>query len=362
MNFVGVHIPFDHKDIKAIEDKIKERDIIRTVYSDEEFNQYTLGSYLEEVHVHGSKFVALFDRNIFSDIIAVARNRGTKGGRIPDTQRTACALLAFLQISKTLIEPGMAIYEYIDSGHFELAKDELSIFRAADNAHPQIFIDIALGRLDTLPAHALTPLKIKNIEKLEAENIYRWKLHYGLTLKIALIEKAGGRSIEKIKTYLEWMYEDYIFSAPAIVFGVIYFSGKRISKMIKNLNSGNVTNMVKGLRNTAWDMTIAHYWSKRAIERKKHGEFWILCTADKALKEMASFLASSYKSKQDIEAKTNSLFVTYLGHTGGNKIYDYYLSLVNSCNNPDRKINKLESTKALYPFVDDLEQRFIREA
>src|SRR4030042_1856111 len=79
-------------------------------------------------------------------------------------------------------------------------------------------------------------------------------------------------------------------------------------------------------------------------------------------KELASFLASSYKSKQNLAAKTNSLFVKYLGHTGGNKIYDYYLSLVSSCNNPNRKINKLKSTKALYPFVDDLEKKFIREA
>jgi hypothetical protein len=81
MNFIGVHIPFDHNDIKAIEDKIKERDIIRTLYSEEEFDQYMLASYLEEVHVHGGKFVALFDRNIFTDIVTVARHCGTKRKR-----------------------------------------------------------------------------------------------------------------------------------------------------------------------------------------------------------------------------------------------------------------------------------------
>ena len=132
--------------------------------------------------------------------------------------------------------------------------------------------------------------------------------------------------------------------------------------MIKHLNSGNVVGTAKGLRNATWDMAIADYWAKKAIERKEHGEFWFLCTADKALKEISTFLASSYKSEQDLAAKTNSLFVKYLGHTGGNKIYDYYLSLVSSSNNPNRKINKLKSTRALYPFVDDLEQKFIKEA
>ena len=119
MNFVAVHMPVEPADIIAVERLIAERDIIRSVYSDSEFDRYSLGAYLEEVHVHGSKFVALLDRNIFSDIIAVVRGTLTTRKKISETQRAACALLAFFQLSDILIEPGMAIYEYISSHNFK---------------------------------------------------------------------------------------------------------------------------------------------------------------------------------------------------------------------------------------------------
>ena len=266
MDYVAVHIQINPDDLRQIEKILRERDIIRSVYSKDLFDQYSLGDYLEQIHVHESKFTALLDRNIFSDIIAVAKNTDKKS--TTKTQKIACALLAFLQIADSLVEPGMAIYEYIDSGYYEQAIKELSLFRGVDNIHPQIFIDLALGRINSIPSNLLNSLKVDSIEKLKGEDNHRWKLHYGFTLKLACIEMTGGKPYEKIEAFLEWMYTDYFFSASAVVFGLIYFSDKRIRKMVKNLNCGDSDKFIKGIRNAAWDMTIAHYWTKKAIENK----------------------------------------------------------------------------------------------
>jgi len=202
-------------------------------------------------------------------------------------------------------------------------------------------------------------LKVDSIQKLKGEDIHGWKLHYGFTIKLASIEISGGKPSKKIGAFLKWMYTDYIFSASAVVFGLIYFSDKRIAKMVKNLNCGDSDKFIKGIRNAAWDMTVAHYWTKRAIENREKGDLWLLCTEDKALKEIATFMASTYDSDEDLKEKSKSLFLNYLGKKEGTKAYDLYNSFVTNHNNGARRINILKSTKALYPFVEDLEKKLL---
>lgn len=357
MDYVAVHIQINSNDLKGIEQIIRERDIIRSAYSKDLFDQYSLGDYLKQIHLHESKFTALLDRNIFSDIIAVAKNTGKEATTI--TQKTACALLAFLQLSDSLIEPGMAIHEHIDSGHYEQARNELSLFRTIDSIHPQTFIDLALGRINSIPSNPLNFLKVDPIQKLKGEDIHNWKLHYGLALKLACIEMTRGKPYEKIEVFLKWMYSDYIFSTPALNFALIYFSDKRIKNMFKNLNCGNGDKLIKGIRNAAWDMTVAHYWMTKAIENRENGDLWFLCTEDKALKVIANFMVSTYDSDEELKEKSKSLFLKYLGKKEGTRAYALYNSFSSNLNNGTRKINILKSTKALYPFVEDLEKKLL---
>ena len=358
MDNVAVHIQINPNDLRQIEQILRERDIIRSVYSKDLFDQYFLGDYLKQIHVHESKFTALLDRNIFSDIIAVAKKTDEKS--TTKTQKTAYALLAFIQLSDSLVEPGMAIYEYIDSGHYKQAINELSLFRAVDdNIHPQIFIDLALGRINSIPSNSLNSLRDDSIQERKGEDIHSWKLHYGFTLKLASIEMTGGKQYEKIEAFLKWMYTDYIFSASAIIFGLIYFSDKRITKMVKNLNCGDSDKFIKGIKNAAWDMTVAHYWTKKAIENREKGDLWLLCTEDKALKGIATFMASTDDSDENLKEKSKSLFLNYLGKKEGPRVYALYNSFDSNLNNGERRIKILKSTKALYPFVEELEKELL---
>lgn len=357
MNYVAVQIQINPDDLQKMERILRERDIIRTVYPRDLFDQYILGDYLEQIHVHKCRFAAVLDRNIFSDIIAVAKHAGERNATV--TQRAACALLAFLQLSDCLIEPGMAIYEYMDSGHYQQAIDELSLFRSVDNIDPQILVDLALGRMKSIPSNELKPLKVDSIQELKGEDIRRWKLHYGLALKLAAIELAGGEANRKLEAFFEWMYTDYIFSASAVVFGVIYFSDKRFSKMLKNIKCGDVDRFRRGIRNAAWDMTIVHYWTKKVLAGRAKGDLWLLCTEDKALKGIADFMASSYSSDEELNEKVKSLFLKYLGKEGGDKVCSVYDSFVSNSEKDTRRINILKSTQALFPFIENLEEQVL---
>jgi hypothetical protein len=355
MNYVAVHIQINPNDLQQIEQILRKRDIIRSVYPRNLFDQYILGNCLEQTHVHECRFGAVIDRNIFADIIAVAKHAGEQNTTV--TQRAACALLAFLQLSDCLIEPQMAIYEYMDSGHYQQAIDELSLFRSVDNVDPQTLVDLALDRISSIPSDELQSSKDESIKQLKGEDIRQWRLHYGLALKIAAIELAGGEANRNLEALFEWMYSEYIFSSSAVVLGVIYFSNYRFPKMLKKLRCGNVEDILHGIRNAAWDMTVVHYWAKKAIAGREKGYLWLLCTKDKALKEMAVFEVSSYNSIKELKEKEQSLFLEYLGKDAGGKIYSVYDSFVSKYEKDTRRINILKSTEALFPLIKILEEQ-----
>jgi len=352
-----LEIPFNPSDINKIEQLTRRRDVIRSVYSNDLFDQYSLASYFKEIHIHKSQFCAMFDRNIFTAIIEVAKKSGEKSLTL--TQKTACALLAFFQISDVKIEPNMAIYEYIDSGHYEEAINQLSLFRAVDNLDPQALIDLALGRKNKIPSGMLDIQRVEPIADKKGEHLHQWKIFYGCILKLACIETKGGKSVEKFKCFLEWMHNEYIFKAIAVTFGLIFFSNKRFPSMIKNLNSQEKEKILRGLRNATWDMTVAHFWAKNALEKKEEGLLWLLCTEDKALKTIVNYIVSSYKLPEELEQKCKASFREYLGDKEWERIYDIYVNLEKNINDSSRKMNNIESTKALYPDIDKLEEELL---
>jgi hypothetical protein len=347
-----IQIPIKPDDLQKIEQILRERDNIITPYPSNIFDPYSLSDYLSQTKIHGNTFNALFDRNIYSYIIQAVKNNGLK---TTELQRAACALLAFFQLSNTLIEPGIATYEYIDSGHYQQAVDELSLFRAIDNLDSQILVDIALERTNLISIKKIQQHEKESVEKIESKN---WELHYGVALKLASIELADGKPIEKLKTFLEWMHKDYIFISPATVFGIIYFSNKRVKNMLKKL-CGDKSTILRGIRNVAWDMFVVNYWAKKAIKCRETGVVWLLCTEDKVMKEVSHFVVATYnKSKEELKDKTKWLFEEYYKKDGAS-IYEIYESYNICSRDTSRKKNKLNSQEELLLDIDLLEKQLI---
>jgi hypothetical protein len=329
---VSFDLPISNSDLIAVQDILRQKDIIRTVYLESEFDQYSFIKYSEQIILHKTQFCAILDRNIFSDIIAIAQSKCKNPS---ETHKTACALLAFLQITGTLIEPGVAIYEYIDSGHYEYAENELLLFRAADNINPIYYVDIALGRSTTLPENILAVENKYTVKSLKGEDIPHWKLIYGLTLKMAILEIKGETNFNKVKSLLQWMYTDYMFISCNIAFAMIYFSNKRFSGMIKHLKKSG-EKLKQGLRNATWDIYLVHYWSEKVLAQKKNNQIWLLCTEDKAVKEFSRNIIDDTDLQKYREI---SLYKKYLGEKEGQKAYEIYLSLIKNLDNSQRMIN-----------------------
>jgi len=150
-----VHFNIDPTDLQRIEKMIRDSDTITTILPVNLFDRYFLGDYVNETEVENNKFFALLDRNIYTDIVEVAKSDGTKPPS--SQQKVACALLAFLQLAEVTIEPNHAINEYIDSDleYHQEAVNDLRLFRAVDNLNPQILIELALDRRIKISANML---------------------------------------------------------------------------------------------------------------------------------------------------------------------------------------------------------------
>ncbi len=350
-----VRFNIDPMDLQRIEKMIRDSDTITTIWSVDQFDKYFLGAYVKETDVEKNKFFALLDRNIYTDIIAVAKSSGTK----PHTpqQKVACALLAFLQLAEVNIEPNMAINEYVDSGHYEEAVAELRLFRAVDNLDPRILIELALDRRNEIPAGMLNWTAVESVEPKKGEDFLRWKIHYGFVLKLAIIELQGGKPVEKLERFLDWVYKEYIFISSAIIFGLVYFSEKRFKGMVKHIGSGDKDKVLRGVRNATWDMTVAYSWSKMAMAEKENGIFWLLCTADKALR---TFAGSIVVTGDELEQKKKAVFCNYLGDQKGRQIHDMLVDMENTrISDNSRRAYKLGPVSNLYPYVDELEEELL---
>jgi len=348
----AVYFNIDPIDLQRIEEMIRDSDIITTIWPVDIFDRYSLGAYVKETHVEKNKFFALLDRNIYTDIIAVAKSSGTK----PHTpqQKVACALLSFLQLAEVTIEPNMAINEHVDSEHYEEALADLRLFRAVDNLDPQILIELALGRRDKIPDSMLNWQEDESVEPKRGEDHLMWKIHRGFILKMAIIDLQGGSPVAKLERFLDWVYEEYIFINTAIIFGLVLFSENRFRGMLKDIGSGNKDKVLQGVRNATWDVTDAYYWSQKALREKKDGIFWLLCTADKALRAVASSLAVT---GDELEQKKKAVFCKYLGNKNGTKINNKLVDMQKTrSGDSSRRQYKLGHASNLYPAVDDLEK------
>lgn len=351
-----VRFNIDPMDRQRIEKMIRDSDIITTILPVDLFDKYFLGAYVEQTDVEENKFFAMLDLNMFSRIIGIAKNRGKRTYKLQE--KTACALLAFLQLADVAIEPNHAIYEIMDSCNDGEAMDKLSRFRAFDNLDPQILIELALDRRVEIPANMIRPHAVKLIEPKKGEDFLSWKIYRGFVLKMAIIDIQGGSPFDKLMRFIDWIYDEYIFMNAAIVFGSVLFSENRFKKMLKT-GSKDKDEVLKGVRNATWDINLAYYWSKKAMSGKENGIFWLLCTEDNALRAVASSLiVTSY----ELEQKKKAVFCKYQGDKKGNQIYDKLVDMdKRRDNDSSRRGNTLGPTSDLYPVVDELEKELLSE-
>lgn len=337
-SLIAIKLPFAHEDVIELELINRVADLIISPYDRSLLEPYSLEHYLKQKHVHKIKIHALLDRNITSELTKLARN-----GR-PDTPsaKNVLSLLAFLQLADVDIEPGISLAEYSTTCLRPTPDNELFLFRKIDNLPTDYVIDLALSREYSLDIEkTLYKDDIESVAPVKsAEDVHLWKMHYTFSLKMYLLANSESSRFEKINRFMYWAWKDFLMSSIAISYISVFFS-QYYGGMLKGVNSNNMDKVLHGIRNAAWDMTTANYWSKSVAKRNGNEPFYIFCTADKALKEVTRNILDQ-TGLVDKKQHFNNLFGSYLTKREISKLVDISYELENRKNDPQRNIVKFK--------------------
>lgn len=235
----------------------------------------------------GYDTVFLPDRNLVSRMARVARD-GHADLR-DKTSRTALALMAFGQAMDLDFEPSVAFHELGALCGALAAHEELSWFRAADQAAARDWIAVAAGRKARVDLGQPAPRGDHDF----ALPLKRWRRNYVVALKVAELElSALGEPLDRAIALLDWMYGAFIFAGPAAAFATMYFGPKAAKRgLFKRLRAPDDREAaVAGVQNAAWDMTHLSDFVRRVAGAEQERRRYVFASGDFSLVRIATTL------------------------------------------------------------------------
>lgn len=290
---LAVWLPTQPHELNSLQNTLRSAGVI-VPGNYEGADPYILIDYLSAATVQGCAFHALFDRNLISPLVALAR-----GESVPESQngqrstRLAAACACFCILANILVEPNISIYEYAASSGNSAAQSDVYFFRLADNADAMAFLEIALGHRNHLPYEMLE--RIRSLPKFSDMDIPEgnferklssWKPSYLFALKTAALRRSGLKPVDAAVALTQWQENDAFFFAPASMYCLAAISHTPPKGgMLKGIQSKNPSLLRAGVRNAAWDICLLHQFGK--LVQRPNGPLWSLWSTDIALKEIA---------------------------------------------------------------------------
>lgn len=335
--------PIPVSDLDFIQQVLEREDVFSSCFTSDDLNKYNYVSFHKEKDLHGTETYVLLDRNVFTYIISIAKGEDVdlRDKQKMGPRRIAAAIMAYLQCSDICIEPNIALYEYAATNTQSTATDELELFRKADNLHPQIYADIALGRKNKVTTKELDKASgylgpMVNFRK----DLNHWHFNYTVALKLALLELQLIQQNKKMESFLQWQHDDFFYGAPVTLFASLYLSSKRIGGMMKKLRSIDRTKALLGIKNAAWDLTVLTTWSKSALRMRETNKLWLLCSRDTAMKKIAGCLFTTEIDENIVSLRLKSIFIEHWGKDLGISLYNRYFKFKDKNLDDSRHANK----------------------
>lgn len=281
--FLKLTLPYPADDLHEIERRLVEcRGII---HFDHGFPQYSMAAYQCAIAANGHRYYAVFDLNVFSALLAIAKGRAAN-----DSMRNVAALMAFLISFDCIIDPRMSALEYSSVNGLDKTKENIRLFRKADNVDPAIYADIACCRRDSVSRQDLPDVADSSADSFQTDIAPPYWQHYAALLKLGVILNSAGEPLDKLERFMKWQRDEFFFSACTTIFAVQSLGPQPIKDPLKQKDSRYSSAPLKGVLNAAWDMSIVQFWADRVEDDDGKDRHWLLCSFDVSLQELARFL------------------------------------------------------------------------
>lgn len=270
-------------DMGNIIDRLKERKWIISFFDTTEDKIYNPAIYRYNVECDNCNYILVPDRNIISYILDSSNEK-----RVSQNSRDAIGLILFCQIANIVIEPNLAMHEYIsfNKDNIEKALDEIELFRNIDSYSDEAIMDYAMGRIDYLPN--VKPLKIDERVELSDEIskitwLKEWDYFYLVVLKLISINKLDINNETKRFEFINWMSNEARLSTVAFIYSMYLFSRNKVRGMIKYKENDSHETQRAAVKNMTWDLYYINS-GLRLYQSKKENQEYVFVSNDNVLK------------------------------------------------------------------------------
>ncbi|MEZ8077104.1 hypothetical protein ACED27_18785 [Vibrio sp. FF112] len=328
-------------DFKEIEKLLSESKILLNPYGMDLYDTYKLENYLLNSNHQVS---CLLDRNIVSYLIDLVKGvELSPEFDVSRCHRLTAALQAFFNASSIKSEPGLSYHEYIENSSVERADEELSYFRSADNLDANVYLDIALNNINSIPFEVVPHYQAGELINFDTEHrVKAFEFSIVVIKKALSIRSKCNNDYEAVRLLLEWMFEEYVFCAPAFYFMAIYFSGEKVSKMLKSSS-------MESVRNAGWDLALLQHWL--TLANKDSEQLWLLASMDKAIVKTADMmLPRATEDPEEYFGRLKHTFSTMWGkkYGYGSKLFQRLRYWQENADSLERKTNLPENRTSEY--------------
>jgi hypothetical protein len=328
---ISYHSLLDPKTIAALQDLLREAHCFAPSFAD--VDPYSVETYIVQFARYGNEVRLLIDRNIYSQVLALA-----KGDAVTEQMRVAAGVMAFASCANAQIEPGLALYEGSASGALGGWKNDLGLFQGADRIHPGHWAALALGRAQKFERRIARRRLQSDITKRfdPAMKLKPFEFVYPILLKMASICRAAGSPDSKMLVLIDWIYDSWQFSAPAMILASNVLSQDPPRKVFKNIGSNDRMLALLGVKNAAWDLVYLTEWHKAIKVQSATNALTVLCSCDVLLLKVAEQLRVTLFAAEEVCPLQQAGF--------GRRVLERYAMQMADLGNPRR---------ALAPFPDD---------
>ena len=233
------------------------------------------------------KTLTLFvDRNILSSLLKFCEIGSLKN---KGESQLIGVIMAWAIFNDMPISAGMAIKERAfqlrsqEKGLVELQKF-LEIFEVYPG---QMWLQVAEGQLAEIPPIKYSNTLAQNISVNYADGGDHYDMAVASLLHaVWLYRDQTKRPIEKVREFIQWMYDYLLVSEYLLVYVIMLFTGQDNIKAPKHANSNDLGKIVAGCKNQAWDIAYLTNWSTLYSDTDKYSEEFLFATNDILLKRI----------------------------------------------------------------------------
>lgn len=279
--------PIPLAELEALSELLFVRDVFTCPITDLPPDRvYSPATWIEQKTFHNTTVQLHVDRNLVSHIAACVSGRNADSA----DARYAAAVLAWAQCIDALVDPSIATHEGAATSSAVGALDELRLLQRADNTHPQIWSDIALGRRTAVSASELGSEADRDVTVSALEGSVRdFEVHELALLRyVTLMREARGRPELAAREFIQWMHAEFLWDSTAVCYALaVVGTDAGQAKRPKRADSDNHRRARLGVSNQAWDLTLLSHWTRQMMRMKDSNSIPILASLDVDLHRVA---------------------------------------------------------------------------